>query len=61
MFDPGTLIQHVNVRSLIAMYICNSMSIRLILGERYAIDIGDYVIIKHNWKALNARTSRHVV
>jgi hypothetical protein len=36
MFDPGTLIQHVNVRSLIAMYICNSMSIRLILGERYA-------------------------
>ncbi len=61
MFNPGTLIQHVNVKSLIAMYICDLLSIRLILGARYAINIGDYVIMKHNWKALNAQHTRNVV
>lgn len=61
MFNPGTLIQHVKRVSLISIYIHDLLSIRLILGEGYAIDIGDYVIIKHSWKALNARASGYVI
>lgn len=61
MFDPGTLIQHTIIKEIIIFYICDSINIEIFLCNQYAISIGDYVIIKHNWKALNARTSGHVV